>query len=265
MRVATPFRSPSRLPGPIDHGHRYDHFEHHGVRVGHRRSGGCGQDAGGHRLPDQFHSGHGLQHHGHRVRCLSQCRDGLHGNRRLLEQRRPGRIAGQLRLHRRCTRGAHTFSLTLETAGTQSITAADTTTSSITGSESGIVVQAAEAKTLAVTGFRPVPRRARAYSVTVTAYDAYNNVATGYTGTVALSSSDGHAGLRGITRLRALTSARHVFSVTLKTAGTQSITATDPRLRVLQGRVGRRCSGGRRQVSGGHRLPDESHCGRPTM
>ena len=43
--------------------------------------------------------------------------------------------------------------MTLDTAGRQSITATDTVTSSVTGAESGIAVQAAAAKTLAVTGF----------------------------------------------------------------------------------------------------------------
>ena len=89
--------------------------------------------------------------------------------------------------------GTHTFSVTLETAGTQSITATDTTTPSITGREPNIVVQAAAAKTLVVTGFPTTDTAGAADQVTVTAYDAYGNVATGYTGTVALSSSDGHA------------------------------------------------------------------------
>ena len=43
--------------------------------------------------------------------------------------------------------------MTLETSGTQSITATDTVTSSLTATESGIAVQAAAAQTLAVTGF----------------------------------------------------------------------------------------------------------------
>ena len=123
--------------------------------------------------------------------------------------------------------GSHVFSVTLKTAGTQSITATDTTSSSITGSESGIVVKAAAAKTLAVTGFPTSPTAGTAYNVTVTAYDAYNNVATGYTGTVAFSSSDGHAGLPANYAFKGADAGVHIFSVTLKTAGSQSITATD--------------------------------------
>jgi len=54
-------------------------------------------------------------------------------------------------------RGTHTFSATLETVGTQYLTATDTTTSSITGTQSGIIVLAAGAQppTLA-----PVPNQA---------------------------------------------------------------------------------------------------------
>ena len=63
--------------------------------------------------------------------------------------------------------------------------------------------------------------------MTVTAYDAYNNVATGYTGTVAFSSSDGHAGLPANYAFKGADAGVHIFSVTLKTAGSQSITATD--------------------------------------
>ena len=64
----------------------------------------------------------------------------------------PSRAAVELHVHgERC--GQAQFTVTLDTAGTQSITATERRTSSITGTESGIVVQAAAAKTLAITGF----------------------------------------------------------------------------------------------------------------
>ena len=65
--------------------------------------------------------------------------------------------------------------------------------------------------------------------VTVTAYDAYGNVATGYTGTVTFTSSDGQAALPASYTFTAADAGTHTFSVTLETAGTQSITATDQR------------------------------------
>ena len=89
--------------------------------------------------------------------------------------------------------GTHTFAVTLDTAGTQSITATDTVTSSITGTESGITVQAAAAKTLTIDRLPHQRHGRRGRYCDVTAYDAYGNVATGYTGTVALTSSDPQA------------------------------------------------------------------------
>ncbi len=126
--------------------------------------------------------------------------------------------------------GVHTFSVTLKTAGTQYVKATDTTTSSITGTDSGIVVQPAGAASLTVAGF-PTPDTAGvANNFTVTAYDAYGNVATGYTGTVAIASSDSKAGLPGsytFTTGTGKDNGTHTFSATLKTAGTQYLKATD--------------------------------------
>ena len=64
-------------------------------------------------------------------------------------------------------------------------------------------------------------------NVTVTAYDAYGNVATGYTGTISFSSSDAQALLPSGFSFIAADAGTHTFSVTLETVGTQSITATD--------------------------------------
>src|SRR5262249_10238558 len=71
--------------------------------------------------------------------------------------------------------------VTLKTAGSQSITATDTATSSITGSDSGIVVQPAAASTLVVSGFPTSITQGTAGTFTVTALDPYGNVATSYT------------------------------------------------------------------------------------
>src|SRR5262249_54763704 len=63
-----------------------------------------------------------------------------------------------------------------------------------------------------------------AFSFTVAALDAFNNVATGYAGTAHFSSSDGQATLPANATLSAGTGS---FSATLKTAGSQTLTATD--------------------------------------
>jgi hypothetical protein len=122
--------------------------------------------------------------------------------------------------------GKHTFSATLFTAGTQSVSATDTTTA-LTGTDRGITVQPAAASTLLASGF-PSPTTAGAsHTFVVTAKDAYGNVATGYTGTVHFTSSDARAALPANYTFTAADAGVHTFSAALKTAGTQSITATD--------------------------------------
>jgi len=123
--------------------------------------------------------------------------------------------------------GVHTFSATLTTAGTQSITATDTATPSLTGGEVGITVNPAAANTMIVSGFPLRITAGVAGTLTVTLNDAYGNIATGYTGTVHFTSSDGKASLPANYTFTAADAGVHTFSVTLKTAGTQSLTATD--------------------------------------
>jgi len=123
------------------------------------------------------------------------------------------------------TNGQGTFINTvLRTAGTQSITGTDTVTASITGSQTGIVVTPAAASHFSVTGYPSPTTAGVAHNATVTARDAYQNVATGYAGTVHITSSDGAATLPAN---NTLVSGVRNFSVTLNTVGTQSITATD--------------------------------------
>jgi hypothetical protein len=134
--------------------------------------------------------------------------------------------------------GVHVFSATLKTAGTQSITATDTTTGSITGSETGITVISAAASTMIVAGFPSPITAGVAGSFTVTLKDPYGNFATGYTGTVHFKSSDGKASLPANYTFTAADAGVHTFSATLKTAGTQSLTATDTTTASLTGTAG---------------------------
>jgi len=119
------------------------------------------------------------------------------------------------------TNGVGTFSVTLKTAGSQSVTATDTVTGSITGSTS-VTVNAAAATHLVIPG-GPEPFYT-AFGFTISAYDAYGNLATSYNGTVAFTSSDpGFANLGPVTLVNGTGSQTAV----LKTAGVDSITATD--------------------------------------
>ena len=134
--------------------------------------------------------------------------------------------------------GVHTFSATLKTAGTQSITAADATTFGLTGTDGGITVTAAAASTMNVSGFPSSATAGVAGYFTVTLKDSYGNIATGYVGTVRFSSSDAKAVLSANYTFTAADHGTHTFSATLKTAGTQSITVTDTTTASLTGADG---------------------------
>jgi ELWxxDGT repeat protein len=118
--------------------------------------------------------------------------------------------------------GVHTFSATLKTAGTQSLTVTDT--SGLSGGETGITVNPAVASHLVVTGLPSFLTAGTPATFTVTAKDAYGNTATGYSGTIHFTSSDSQAVLPANATL---SQGIGQFSATLKTAGPQSITATD--------------------------------------
>ena len=121
--------------------------------------------------------------------------------------------------------GVHTFSngVTLVTAATQTLTATDTSTSTIAGT-ANVTVSAANATHYAVTTSSSSLTAGTAVNVTVTALDAFGNTAIGYTGTVQVTSSDHQASLPSNSTL---TNGTSTFSATLKTAGSQTITATD--------------------------------------
>ena len=121
--------------------------------------------------------------------------------------------------------GSHTFTAALKTAGTQSITVTDTANSTFTGSRS-LAVTPATAASLSVAGF-PATTAGVAQTFTVTLRDAFGNVATGYRGTVAVTSSDPLASLPASYSFTAADAGVHTFSAALKKAGTQSITVLD--------------------------------------
>jgi hypothetical protein len=131
--------------------------------------------------------------------------------------------------------GARNFSVTLNTLGTQSITATDTANGTITSSENNIQVVPV---TLVVSGFPSPTSAGFGKTFTVTAENPNGTVAAGYTGTIVLSSSDtsatfadGSSGnpLAGNTfTFTAGDNGSYSFIAALNTAGkNQSLTATD--------------------------------------
>lgn len=121
------------------------------------------------------------------------------------------------------TNGVANFSVTLKTTANTSITATDTVTTTIAGSSIPISVLSNAVTHFSVAA--PGNATARAtFSVTVTALDGAENIAAGYAGKVHFTSGDANAKLPVDAPL---SNGVGNFSVTLETAGNQTITATD--------------------------------------
>jgi hypothetical protein len=123
------------------------------------------------------------------------------------------------------TNGVGTFSANLIRAGSQTITATDTATASITGTLS-VSVRAAPATGFALTRSTGTPTAGTAFTVTAKAQDQFGNIDTSYAGTVHWTSSDTSTGVV-LPANGTLTNGQGTFQVTLTKAGAQTITATD--------------------------------------
>src|SRR5262249_52864529 len=123
--------------------------------------------------------------------------------------------------------GQHTLSATLKTAGLQNLTAADTASASVAGSQGSIAVSPAAASSLAVAGFPASVTAGAAGFFTVTARDTYGNTTADYAGTIHFASSDPQAALPANYTFTAADAGQHTFAATLYTAGSRSLTGTD--------------------------------------
>jgi hypothetical protein len=119
--------------------------------------------------------------------------------------------------------GTHTFpnGVTLKTAGNQTVTATDT--ASTTGTSGTITVNPAAASKFAFSGLPALAITDIAFTFTVRALDAFNNTATGYSGTVHFTSSAAAI----LPANSPLTNGTGTFQATLNTTGSQTLTATD--------------------------------------
>ena len=123
------------------------------------------------------------------------------------------------------TNGQASFNATLVTAGTQTITGTDTLRPLISGTLSvGVTAATTTSITLLIPG---TVQANQPFNVTATLYDRFGNVATGYRGTVHFTSSDLAASLPADYTFTASDAGRHVFSVTLVTPPSQTLTLTD--------------------------------------
>jgi hypothetical protein len=121
--------------------------------------------------------------------------------------------------------GIHKATLILRSAGSRSVTATDKAHASLTGSQTVTVTPGAATHLTVVTANPYVG--GTSHTLTVTALDAYGNVATGYTGAIHVTSSDSAATLPADYTFIAADKGIHKFTIILRTSGSRSVTATD--------------------------------------
>ena len=127
------------------------------------------------------------------------------------------------------TSGAGTFSITLKTAGSQTLTTTDTVNATITGTSNTIDVSPGSAAHFVVSGLADPSAPGDSQDVTVTAKDPFDNTATGYAGAVHFTSDDGLATLPADYTFTGGDNGSHTFAdgVTLKSADLRKVIATD--------------------------------------
>jgi hypothetical protein len=133
-------------------------------------------------------------------------------------------------------RGVKTFPVALVTAGSRSIGVTDMFNPSIFGWTAGITVVPGAAQSITVAG---VPTNVQAGSperFTVTLLDAYGNLATGYTGTVAFSSDDPAAILPPDFTFTAANAGTATFTARFFTFGMHWLTVADTK-KTLYGQI----------------------------
>ena len=118
--------------------------------------------------------------------------------------------------------GQHTLTIRLFTAGSQTITA----TSNIAPAQLGMLVNPNVVTRLVVSGAIDAVAGAT-NAIAVRAVDNYNNTTPGYRGTVQFTSTDANAVLPVPYAFRVSDLGNQTLPMTLVTAGTQSVTATD--------------------------------------
>jgi hypothetical protein len=122
--------------------------------------------------------------------------------------------------------GSHTFSATLKSAGTDTITISDVADAALTGFNSWLVGPA-DATRCTVAQAPPSARAGSVVGVAVTLHDPFDNLATTYTGTIRVSSTDARATLPAAITYEASDAGSHAFSASLRTAGAQTLSAED--------------------------------------
>jgi hypothetical protein len=121
--------------------------------------------------------------------------------------------------------GVTSVAVRFATAGTQTLTVADTVTASVRGSASTLVVHGPAAQ-LVLTGLPPSTAAGTLLVAVVTVADTHANVVTDFVGTVHFSSSDASAQLPGDTTYVLADGGRRSFPVVLAKAATSTVTVS---------------------------------------
>jgi hypothetical protein len=121
------------------------------------------------------------------------------------------------------TNGTGSFSATMKSAGSELVFATDTVTASMTGTSNAINISPAAATHFSVATPNYI-NSGTGDALSLFALDAWNNIATGYSGTVHFTSTDSLADLPADS---SVTNGGSGFSLTLNTVGVQTVTATD--------------------------------------
>jgi trimeric autotransporter adhesin len=120
--------------------------------------------------------------------------------------------------------GTHTFTATLTKTAGAFIAATDVATSVHSSANIGVTPLAAVGLSMSLAATTPVRIPV---SVVVSAVDQFGNVATGYTGTIHFASTDPQAQLPADYTFTAADAGSHMFTATLNTTGTQTLSVTD--------------------------------------
>src|SRR5262249_46828858 len=115
---------------------------------------------------------------------------------------------------------------TLKTAANQSIGGADTLAATIQGL-STVGVAPAAASRFTISGLSPTQTAGVAQGFTVTAFDPFGNLATGYVGTIHFTSSDPTAALPADFTFSAADQGTRLFSAVFRSVGAQVLSVMD--------------------------------------
>lgn len=129
------------------------------------------------------------------------------------------------------TNGTKVFQVTFNSPGSQSITVSDSSGALTAATSSAITINPGPVASLSVSAPAAVTVGI-SFNARVNAMDAFGNIATNYSGTVHFTSSDSQAALPANSTL---TNGTGSFSVTFKTQGSQTVTATDTVTATLAG------------------------------